>query len=154
MITDNQKEKALDEAYKNAGQNAYFGNGFLSGVEYAEGFYLKKVDGIKVKAKNSSELEHSITNILNVVTAICLKGLIPTNENRSYPQNSGLWWFKEMPQNRYNLVSRANDDWVYESNKTETEVTLTYRNRYDANGKKANIIYMVLAMSFDFVEII
>ena len=29
-------EQALDEAYKNAGSNAYFGNGFRSGVEFAQ----------------------------------------------------------------------------------------------------------------------
>ena len=29
-------EQALDEAYNNAGSNAYFGNGFRSGVEFAQ----------------------------------------------------------------------------------------------------------------------
>ena len=31
-------EEALDEAYKNAGSNAYFGNGFKAGVEFAQQF--------------------------------------------------------------------------------------------------------------------
>ena len=29
-------EQALDEAYNNAGSNAYFGNGFVAGVEFAQ----------------------------------------------------------------------------------------------------------------------
>lgn len=29
-------EQALDEAYNNAGSNAYFGNGFRAGVEFAQ----------------------------------------------------------------------------------------------------------------------
>lgn len=29
-------EEALDEAYKNAGSNAYFGNGFRAGIEFAQ----------------------------------------------------------------------------------------------------------------------
>ena len=29
-------EQALDDAYKNAGSNAYFGNGFRAGVEFAQ----------------------------------------------------------------------------------------------------------------------
>ena len=29
-------EQALDEAYNNAGSNAYFGNGFKAGVEFAQ----------------------------------------------------------------------------------------------------------------------
>ena len=32
-------EEALDEAYKNAGSNAYFGNGFRAGIEFAQQFY-------------------------------------------------------------------------------------------------------------------
>ena len=28
--------EALDEAYKNAGSNAYFGNGFRAGIEFAQ----------------------------------------------------------------------------------------------------------------------
>lgn len=29
-------EQALDEAYNNAGSNAYFGNGFRDGIEFAQ----------------------------------------------------------------------------------------------------------------------
>ena len=29
-------EQALDEAYNNAGSNAYFGNGFRAGIEFAQ----------------------------------------------------------------------------------------------------------------------
>ena len=29
-------EEALDEAYKNAGSNAYFGNGFKAGAQFAQ----------------------------------------------------------------------------------------------------------------------
>ena len=32
----NTIEQALDEAYNNAGSNAYFGNGFRAGIEFAQ----------------------------------------------------------------------------------------------------------------------
>ena len=32
-------EQALDEAYNNAGSKAYFGNGFIAGIEFAQQFY-------------------------------------------------------------------------------------------------------------------
>ena len=35
-ITDKQIKTGIDEAYKNAGQNAYFGNGFEATVKCAE----------------------------------------------------------------------------------------------------------------------
>jgi hypothetical protein len=34
-LTEEQIEKALNEAYKKAGHNAYFGNGFKAGVDFA-----------------------------------------------------------------------------------------------------------------------
>lgn len=36
MITDEQIKKGLNKAYKEAGQNAYFGNGFEAGVKFAQ----------------------------------------------------------------------------------------------------------------------
>lgn len=47
-ITKEKIKAALDKAYKEAGQNAYFGNGFHAGVRFAEqehrmGNVLKKV---------------------------------------------------------------------------------------------------------------
>jgi hypothetical protein len=35
MITDEQIKQGLDKAYKQAGHNAYFGNGFEAGVKFA-----------------------------------------------------------------------------------------------------------------------
>ncbi|MCP5006903.1 MAG: hypothetical protein GY941_23595 [Planctomycetes bacterium] len=35
MITDQEINKGLDEAFINAGQNAYFGDGFRLGVKFA-----------------------------------------------------------------------------------------------------------------------
>ena len=36
-------EQALDEAYKNAGSNAYFGNGFRAGIEFAQQLQFKNI---------------------------------------------------------------------------------------------------------------
>ena len=35
MLTEQEIEKGLDSAYKKAGQNAYFGNGFRAGLDFA-----------------------------------------------------------------------------------------------------------------------
>ena len=34
-LTEDQIQKGLDEAYKKAGSNAYFGNGFKAGIKFA-----------------------------------------------------------------------------------------------------------------------
>lgn len=42
-ISDEEMKKALDKAYKKAGDNAYFGNGFKAGVKFASGLSEMKV---------------------------------------------------------------------------------------------------------------
>jgi hypothetical protein len=39
-VTMKTIKQGLDEAYKTSGENAYFGNGFNSGVEFAESIIL------------------------------------------------------------------------------------------------------------------
>jgi hypothetical protein len=43
-ITDKELVKGIDEAYKKAGSNAYFGNGFQAGVDFA----LKRVKNLTI----------------------------------------------------------------------------------------------------------
>lgn len=38
-LTDKEIQKGCDEAYKKLGLNAYFGNGFKAGVEFATKIY-------------------------------------------------------------------------------------------------------------------
>jgi len=54
-------EKGLDKAYKKAGQNAYFGNGFNAGIEFAQSWVkvedelpeqVEKLIGNNIKSKN------------------------------------------------------------------------------------------------------
>ena len=49
MITDKDISTGLDEAYQKAGGNAYFGNGFKAGVEFA----------LKFEEKNNKEIADS-----------------------------------------------------------------------------------------------
>jgi len=50
--------KALDEAYKNAGQNAYYGRGFKDGIQFAETWIPVEEelpeDGLRVIVKDES----------------------------------------------------------------------------------------------------
>lgn len=54
MIKIEEKEirKGIDEAYKKAGSNAYFGNGFQAGVEFA----LKQVNNLSISGVSESAL--------------------------------------------------------------------------------------------------
>lgn len=70
-IISEELKKACDEAYKDAGENAYFGVGFVSGVEFAQtkfsNAFKAKIESeiltLKTKLKNISEdVEMSFTN--------------------------------------------------------------------------------------------
>ena len=47
MITEQDINKGLDEAFIKAGQNAYFGNGFMAGVKFV----------LEFKQKNNKKLQ-------------------------------------------------------------------------------------------------
>ena len=49
-------EQALDEAYKNAGSNAYFGNGFRAGVEFAQRWINIEKELPKIDESGESDL--------------------------------------------------------------------------------------------------
>lgn len=53
-LTREQIKQGLDEAYKEAGHNAYFGNGFEAGVKYAQ--EQLKILNIPVVSKRSELL--------------------------------------------------------------------------------------------------
>lgn len=57
---DKEAEKAMNKAYKKAGHNAYFSNGFAAGIEYAE----SKKPGLTLRTKLSTKEQHSILNAL------------------------------------------------------------------------------------------
>jgi hypothetical protein len=50
MIAKEKIKKGLDEAFKKAGQNAYFGNGFEAGIKFAEEYYQKNNKKLQTKA--------------------------------------------------------------------------------------------------------
>ena len=60
-------EQALDEAYNNAGSNAYFGNGFRAGIEFAQRWVSVEEELPELKEKQYSILAKTKTNEYIVV---------------------------------------------------------------------------------------
>ena len=59
-------EQALDEAYKNAGSNAYFGNGFKEGVEFAQRWIqIDRCTNGYITAHSLSDIERNLPVIMN-----------------------------------------------------------------------------------------
>lgn len=57
MFTKEQIQKGLDNAYKQAGENAYFGNGFHAGIQFAQENKLNATESISV-GQLKFRLEH------------------------------------------------------------------------------------------------
>ena len=59
-------EQALDEAYKNAGSNAYFGNGFRAGIEFAQRWIqIDRCTNGYITAHSLSDIERNLPVIMN-----------------------------------------------------------------------------------------
>lgn len=61
MISEEKIQKALNESYYNIGPNAYYGNGFIKGVEFAESEYkelkAQRNEILEVLKRAQAELE-------------------------------------------------------------------------------------------------
>lgn len=73
-ITDDQISKALDEAYLNCGDNAYFGNGFRLGVKFALKQVKNNVDltGVGGNVFSNEELQTIKTDVLHIYDKVSL----------------------------------------------------------------------------------
>ena len=59
-------EQALDEAYNNAGSNAYFGNGFRAGIEFAQRWIqIDRCTNGYITAHSLSDIERNLPVIMN-----------------------------------------------------------------------------------------
>ena len=59
-------EQALDEAYNNAGSNAYFGNGFRAGVDFAQRWIqIDRCTNGYITAHSLSDIERNLPVIMN-----------------------------------------------------------------------------------------
>jgi hypothetical protein len=65
MITKKQIKEGLDKAYKEAGENAYFGNGFELGVE----FTLNQFESNAV-IEQSEQLKEEIFTLANKLAIV------------------------------------------------------------------------------------
>ena len=62
----NTIEQALDEAYNNAGSNAYFGNGFKAGSEFAQRWIqIDRCTNGYITAHSLSDIERNLPVIMN-----------------------------------------------------------------------------------------
>lgn len=64
-LTREEIDKGLDEAYKNAGHNAYYGNGFHAGIEFALNNLKETKKPFLIK---NSKIFRIIKNILKVTS--------------------------------------------------------------------------------------
>ena len=62
----NTIEQALDEAYNNAGSNAYFGNVFRAGIEFAQRWIpINRCTNGYITAQSLSDIERNLPVIMN-----------------------------------------------------------------------------------------
>ena len=62
-------EEALDEAYKNAGSNAYFGNGFKAGAQFAIDELVSKFEQLKQSATTLRDVVY-LDGVLTVIESM------------------------------------------------------------------------------------
>lgn len=105
---------------------------------------------LKISAKTPNLLSEFLENIMNAACVMCMAGYIPTEAERSDPERSGRFWFREkIPGvNRFCLYPVGNDHWANVQEEGDCFIVLMFRYRYDKNELFANALASVIAARF------
>lgn len=103
----------------------------------------------KVKGRNKELYDRTLKNVLDVAFSICSQGYIPTEWDIEKPERSGMYWYLEEDNNRYNIVPSNNNYWLNIRDKGENFIVLEFNCRYDKENKKKIALTNVLIAFFD-----
>lgn len=97
-------------------------------------------------------LSEYLEKIMNAACVMCMAGYIPTESDKSDPERSGWFWFREKGYglNRFQLYPAGNDYWANVQEEGENFIVLMFRYRYDKEDAFANALTNLIAVRFHY----
>lgn len=107
---------------------------------------------LKISAKTPELLSEYLEHIMNAACVMCMAGYIPTEADKSDPERSGRFWFREKAHgsNRFHLYPVGNDYWANVQEEGDNFIVLTFRYRYDMGEAFSNALIHLIAVRFRY----
>jgi len=102
---------------------------------------------LKISAKTPELLSEYLEHIMNAACVMCMAGYIPTEADKSDPEQSGRFWFRA---SRFHLHPAGNDYWANVQEEGDNFIVLTFRYRYDKEEAFANALTHLIAVRFHY----
>ena len=109
---------------------------------------------LKIKGKNQEMFEETVTKVMNIACVAFRKGSIPTEEDMQEPQRTALYWYKNIPDNRFELFQQSNNHHAFIKESGENFIVIQFHSRRDSDGVQVTSLSNLIVSLFDEVELV
>jgi hypothetical protein len=111
---------------------------------------------IKIKGRNQEHYEETLKAVMNLACVAFRKGNIPTEYDMQESERTGLYWYENLKEEKFELLPTANNDKAFIRGRGENFVIVEFYSRYDRDFKKAHALSNLILSFFsdDEVELV
>lgn len=111
---------------------------------------------IKIKGRTQERFNETLKSIMNIASIVFGRGRIPTPQNMEEPKVTGLFWFENIEEDKFELLPVQNDHKAFIRERGVNSITVEFYSRYDKNNKQTTALSNLIMSMFgeDEVELI
>jgi hypothetical protein len=95
---------------------------------------------IKIKGTNQERFENTLKRIMDLACICFRRGNIPTEEDMLEPKITGLYWYENTKENKFELLPTANNHKAFIRGRGENFIVIEFYSRYDIDNKEVNAL--------------
>jgi hypothetical protein len=95
---------------------------------------------IKIKGTNQERFGETVISVMNLACVCFRRGNIPTEEDMLEPKITGLYWYENTKENKFELLPTANNHKAFIRDRGENFIVIEFYSRYDIDNKEVNAL--------------
>src|SRR3990167_1499762 len=95
---------------------------------------------IKIKGRNQEQLQKTVKNIMNLAYVAFRRGEIPTERDMQEAERTGLYWYENIKENKFELLPVINNHKALIRSRGENFIIIEFYSRYDRGDKQVNAL--------------
>ena len=108
---------------------------------------------IKIKGRNQESFQITVKSVMNLACVAFRKGSIPTERDMQEPERTGLYWYENTKEEKFELLPTANNHKAFIRSRGENFIVIEFHSRYDRNNKQVNSLSNLVLSFFDEDEV-
>ena len=108
---------------------------------------------IKIKGQNQERFKETLISVMNLACVCFRKGTIPTERDMQEPERTGLYWYENTKEEKFELLPTANNHKAFIRNRGENFIVIEFYSRYDIDNKEVNALSNLVLSFFSNDEV-